>query len=419
MASAPRLAEADLGHPTAFSRTLPFAGWTGLSHEMRRDIGIALLLLLAGILSYLGRIEVEITDVGVDGSYQDPPAGPLLVMVLIVGQTVPLIWRRYAPVIVLACVTVALLLFLALGFVPSLASLGLLVALYTVAAHRPWSVSIPAAVTCGVVHLALVASSAQPFELEGVVGTAMFLGAAWVLGDGVRERRSRVQLLEYRAASLERERDQRAREAVAQERRVIARELHDVVAHNVSVMVAQATSVRDANGAGPSAPVLGTIERLGREALAEMRSLMGLLRTDDDPVGRRQQGLDDVPNLVEQLRAAGVPTTLEVTGDVRPVPPGLALSAYRIVQEALTNVVKHAGRVNARVTIGYSDTRLDLLIENDGGAPDDDHRTDPGYGHVGMRERVALYGGEIATGPRGQGGYVVAVSLPVDGGSER
>jgi signal transduction histidine kinase len=418
MATSSPLAETDrLGGQTSFAPATRVAPWSALSHERTRDVGIALLLFVAGILSYVAHIEVEIADVGADTGPQGSPIGPLL---LIMGQTVPLIWRQIAPVIVLACIMLALLLFLVLGFVPSLASLGLLVALYTVAAHRPWSVSIPATVACGVALLGLIAFSPQPFELEAIVGEAMFLGAAWVLGDGVRERRRHMLLLEHRATSLEFERDQRAREAVAQERRTIARELHDVVAHNMSVMVAQATA-RDAYDDRTAAAVLGTIEGLGRDALAEMRRLTGLLRTDDPPVGVEQPGLDDIPSLVERVCAAGIPTTLEIVGEARPVSPGLALSAYRIVQEALTNVLKHAGAVHARVVIGYDESSLDLLVENDGGTArhEDGEPSDPGYGQIGMRERVALYGGRAAIGPRSEGGYAVAISLPIDGGSER
>jgi signal transduction histidine kinase len=418
MATSPPVATTHhLGRPSAFSPTIPVARWSALSQERTRDIGIALLLIISGILSYFAHIEVEIADVGVDTNAQESPVGPLL---LILGQTVPLIWRRIAPVVVLACVMLALLLFLVLGFTPSLASLGLLVALYTVAAHRPWSISIPATMTCGVTLLGLIAFSPQPFELEAIVGETMFLGAAWVLGDGVRERRGHMLLLEHRATSLEYERDQRAREAVVQERRTIARELHDVVAHNVSVIVAQATA-RGTYDDRTAAAALGTIEGLGRDALTEMRRLTGLLRTDDAPVGLEQPGLDDIPSLVERVCAAGVPTTLEILGEVRQVPPGLALSAYRIVQEALTNVLKHAGLVHARVVIGHGGSSLNVLVENDGGPQHHEggETSNPGYGHIGMRERVALYGGRSVIGPRSEGGYAVAVSLPIDGGSQR
>jgi signal transduction histidine kinase len=414
MATTPQLAGSERLHGhAAFSPALRLGRYGTISTETAQDIGIAFLLLVTGVLGYFAHVEVEIPDVGVDGTTAGSSVLPIL---LIAGQTIPLLWRRHAPVLVLGCVTAALFLFLSLGFFPSLASLGLLVALYTVAAHREWSVSIPAALGCGLVLLGLVAFSRQPFELEAVVGVTLFLGAAWVLGDGVRQRRSHVLLLENRATSLELERDQRAREAVAQERRIIARELHDVVAHHVSVMVAQATAAGTAYGDTAPAPILGTIEGLGREALIEMRRLTGLLRADDDPVGWAQPGLDDIPGLVQQVRSAGVPTKFETAGAVRPVPPGLALSAYRIVQEALTNVLKHAGRVHARVVLAFTDSSLELLIENDGVARPavGDGVSEAGYGQVGMRERVTLYGGNMTIGPVPGGGYVVAVSLPLD-----
>jgi signal transduction histidine kinase len=415
MVMSPRLARvADIGAQSV-APALRIAR-SAAANEMVQDTAIAALLLIAGILGYLGRVEVEIADVARDVA---PTGIPIGAIALIVGQTVPLIWRRRAPVLVLAIVTAALLTFFVLSYFPSLASLGLVVAVYTVAAHRERSISVWATVACGALLLSLTVLSQQPLEFEGVLGEFLLLGAAWVLGDGVRERRNTFLLLESRASSLELERDQKAREAVAQERRVIARELHDVVAHNVGVIVAQAGAAGRPSTVGRApAEVLGTIEGLGRDALAEMRRLTGLLRADSDPPGWPQPGLADIDALVDRMRSAGVPTVLAIEGEPRPLPAGLSLSAFRIVQEALTNVLKHAGRATARVVVRYEATRLVLTVEDDG-ATSGVRRPGPpagsGFGHVGMRERATLYGGQLTVGPRPRGGYAMTVDLPIDG----
>jgi signal transduction histidine kinase len=224
-----------------------------------------------------------------------------------------------------------------------------------------------------------------------------------VLGD--RERRARL---------AERERDIAAREAVVEERARIARELHDAIAHNVSMMVVQAGAERRVldGDRGPTREVLETIEEIGRTALTEMRRLVGMLRSDaDDPLAP-QPGIDDLPMLVTQVREAGLPVVLEVEGDRRQLPVGLELSAYRIVQEALTNALKHAGNAHASVRVHYGADSLELEIVDDGvgsQAP----VSSGGHGLVGMRERVALYGGRFDAGRRPTGGFAIRVLLPI------
>jgi signal transduction histidine kinase len=224
-----------------------------------------------------------------------------------------------------------------------------------------------------------------------------------VLGD--RERRAQL---------AERERDVAAREAVVRERARIARELHDAIAHNVSMIVVQAGAERRVLDGwhGSTGEVLQTIEEIGRGALTEMRRLVGMLREGSEDQLSPQPGLSDLPRLVAQVREAGLPIELTVKGNQRQLPVGIELSAYRIVQEALTNALKHAGDTTASVSVCYGEDTLELEIVDDGpgaAAP----VVSGGHGLAGMRERVALYGGRIDAGRKASGGFRVRVLLPV------
>ena len=258
-----------------------------------------------------------------------------------------------------------------------------------------------------VVTVYLAASIGDPFPNNGVtfalVTAVVMLLVRRVLGD--RERRARV---------AERERDVAAREAVVEERARIARELHDAIAHNVSMMVVQAGAERRVlDGTGSSTrEVLETIERIGRGALTEMRRLVGMLRSDTADELAPQPGLSDLPTLITQVREAGLPVELRVEGEPRELPVGIELSAYRIVQEALTNALKHAGEAHASVQVRYGADSLELEIADDGlggQAP----VVSGGHGLAGMRERVALYGGRLDAGRRPSGGFAVRVLLPI------
>jgi signal transduction histidine kinase len=340
---------------------------------------------------------------------------------LIVLQTAPLAWRRRAPVAVFSLITAALFLFSILGYFRSVASFGFLVGLYTVAVHRDRRISVPTGIAGTLVVFLILVLGPEPIEPDALVAEWLIVGGAWIIGDGFRVRHRQLVQLEDRASLLEREREALAEAAVADERRVIARELHDVVAHNVSVIVAQAGA---AQRIGPTHPTealsaLNTIERTGREALVEMRRLMGLLRAGGEPGDPRapQPGLKNLDALLAQVREAGVAITLELEGEPRAVPAGLDLSAFRIVQEALTNVLKHAGRSRAAVVVRYTPTALELAITDDGtGVAERSPDTSPRrYGHLGMRERVALFGGDLEVGPLEGGGYHVVATLPHDG----
>ncbi|HZS24808.1 MAG TPA: sensor histidine kinase [Gaiellaceae bacterium] len=243
-------------------------------------------------------------------------------------------------------------------------------------------------------------SSAGPFYVISAIAIVL---VRVVVGN--HDRRARV---------AERERDLAAREAVVEERARIARELHDAIAHNVSMMVVQAGAERRVldDDQSSTREVLQTVEEIGRGALTEMRRLVGMLRSDESDPLAPQPGLDDLATLVAQVREAGLPVDLEVEGDRRELPVGLELSAYRIVQEALTNALKHAGDAEATVRVRYGPDSLELEIVDDGaGAPA--RAAGGGHGLVGMRERVALYGGRFEAGRRPAGGFTVRVLLPI------
>jgi signal transduction histidine kinase len=264
------------------------------------------------------------------------------------------------------------------------------------------------AIGVALVTVASLASGLAPGnQLRGavpwtVIVLVVMLLVRLVVGD--RERRARI---------AERERDVAAREAVVEERARIARELHDVIAHHVSMMVVQAGAERRALEPGTATrDVLETIEESGRGALTEMRRLLGVLRSGDEDSLAPQPGLRDVPQLVDQLQSAGLAVDYQVDGDQRPLPVGLELSAYRIVQEALTNSLKHAGGAHTTVRIRYGRDQLELDVADDGlgggSAP-----TSGGHGLAGMRERVALYGGRLDAGSVPGGGFAVNVLLPI------
>ncbi|MEV8604145.1 sensor histidine kinase [Streptomyces griseoviridis] len=247
---------------------------------------------------------------------------------------------------------------------------------------------------------------------------------AWVLGDSIRTRRAYFAQLEERAARLEKEREAQAKVAVAAERARIARELHDVVAHNVSVMVVQADGAAYVLDAAPdqAKKALETISSTGRQALAEMRRLLGVLRTGEHQEAGEyvpQPDVEQMGDLIEQCRTAGLPVDFKVEGTPRPLPSGVELTAYRIVQEALTNTRKHGGpNTGASVRLVYFDDGLGLLVEDDGkGAPHELYEEGgpdgQGHGLIGMRERVGMVGGTLDAGPRPGGGFRISALLPL------
>jgi signal transduction histidine kinase len=264
------------------------------------------------------------------------------------------------------------------------------------------------------------------------VGNVLFLTVAsclaWVLGDSLRTRRAYYAELEERATRLERERATQARMAVAAERARIARELHDVVAHNVSAMIVQADGAAYVLESEPeqAKSALRTISDTGRQALTEMRRLLGVLRGEDGEATSQdyvpQPGVEQLAELIDQVRDTGLPVTFRIEGRPRPLPTGVELTAYRIVQEALTNTRKHGGpHAGATVRLEYTPDALTVLAEDDGqGSPLGRHeeRGADGRGHglIGMRERVGMVGGVLVAGPRPGGGFRISATLPLDGG---
>jgi signal transduction histidine kinase len=327
--------------------------------------------------------------------------------------------RRVAPLPVLAVALVAAIAIIAGGEAPS--GISVLVALITVAARCERRTSLAAlAATAIVVALLSVANADAGDRPASVVGgalaAALLAAGIWGLGAYVRAQRRLRAELEARAASLEREREQLARIAVQQERTAIARELHDIIAHSVGVML---LGVRGARHALTSAPdvadeTLARVESSGEQSIAELRRMLTLLR--DPGTGadwRPQPSLADLPGLLDEHRAAGLDVRLLVDGARPDLPDGVEVSVFRIVQEALTNARRHANA--RRVTIGltYGPGSVDVEVEDDGAAP----RRQDGRGHglLGMRERVAMLGGELSTGAGREGGFRVAVRLPVAG----
>ncbi|MGW0468669.1 sensor histidine kinase [Streptomyces sp. NPDC003027] len=339
--------------------------------------------------------------------------------------------RRRAPEKMLLLAVALGLAQLAFGLMPFVADFAMLVIIYTVAAHDGprWASRLALA---GGLSAATLSQLRWPMEGEGsalakvfftVIMTVPF-ALAWVLGDSLRTRRAYFAQLEERATRLEQEREAQSKVAVAAERARIARELHDVVAHNVSVMVVQADGAAYVMDASPeqAKQALETISSTGRQALAEMRRLLGILRTGEhEEAGEYvpQPDVQQIEDLVDQVRGAGLTVDFKVEGTPRPLPSGVELTAYRIVQEALTNTRKHGGpEAGASVRLVYFDDGLGLLVEDDGrGATtemyEDGGADGRGHGLIGMRERVGMVGGTLDAGPRPGGGFRISALLPL------
>lgn len=301
---------------------------------------------------------------------------------------------------------------------------GCLVALASVGRHCRDQTSVPAVIATIGFFVIGAAFDLRPWD---VVIALLACGAAWGAGRLLRREEQRNAHLSSLAADLVSQRESRTREAVQAERIRIARELHDTVAHAVSVMTLQVGGVRrrldaDRNRAQERA-VLLDVEGLGREAVAELHRMLGVLRSPDDAAHAIETGttpapqprLADLPQLAERVRAAGVAVDLRIEGSPGTVPVGIDLAGYRVVQEALTNVLKHGGGATARVTVSYSEVAITMLVEDDGRAAVDPVGSEkrPGLGLAGIRERVVLYGGRVEAGPAPERGFAVRAILPL------
>ncbi|MFB6570410.1 sensor histidine kinase [Streptomyces noursei] len=359
--------------------------------------------------------------------------GKIIALLFSAGLCLVIALRRKYPVKMLLLATALGLGQLILNVPPNMGDFAMMVIIYTVASEtsaRRWASRFALAGALIAPGLSQLRFRDSPIAMPvwAVVFFMVLLTVpfvlAWVLGDSVRTRRAYWAQLEEKASRLEKEREAQARIAVAAERARIARELHDVVAHNVSVMVVQADGAAYVLDAAPeqARQALETISGTGRQALAEMRRLLGVLRTGEQAEGGEyvpQPGVEQLADLIDQVRGAGLPVDFRVVGEPRPLPSSVELTAYRIVQEALTNARKHGGPdVSATVRLTYRDDDLDLLVEDDGrGAQHDLYEAGGadglGHGLIGMRERVGMVGGILDAGPRPGGGFRVNAVLPL------
>jgi signal transduction histidine kinase len=346
---------------------------------------------------------------------REPHRGPLALVFL--ASSLALLWRGRAPLAVLAFVyTISSLLYLAVGAPEALgAFLPQWVAVYSVGRYSE-ARSLVLAAPLVLLGTALHELKDPQFQLGGpTIFFWLLLAGAWPLGQTLRHRARAVETLSQHADELQRKRKDDARAAVAAERARIARELHDVVGHAVSVVVLQVVAalgmLEKGDLAGARQRLVAT-ERSAREALAEMRRLLELLDEDDDVSLTPQPRLSELDQLVAQTRAAGVGAELVVDGEPIELPAGIELAAYRVVQEALTNVIKHAQPASTNVRVSYEPH--EVVVENVDDGPLAVRSFNGGRGIAGMRERVALYGGELTVGPRTVGGFAVRARLPIE-----
>jgi signal transduction histidine kinase len=354
----------------------------------------------------------------VSQSESDGPTGPLwLDVVAVVAIVTPLFLRRRFPFGAPVAVGVAVGLtafvderLVPKDFIPFVAGC---VAVFFVGLLRERRQAI-AGIVLAIGVEALVAYRDPLKNLSAFIATCIVFGLIWTVAFALGRKFEEADDAKRRAAQAEREREERARAAVTEERARIARELHDVVGHSVSVMTVQASAVRRLLRPEQEREreALLIVERTGREALAEMRRMVGVLRRPEEgPALAPQPSLEHVERLVEQARDAGLSVELRVEGDPQPLPAGVDLTAYRLVQEGLTNALKHARAERAQVVVCYGDGDLEVMVSDDGrGAGSGDGG---GHGLVGMRERVAVFGGELEAGPRAEGGYRLRAKLPV------
>src|SRR5579884_815028 len=382
------------------------------------DFAVCAGVTLAGLGSALAT--------NIDRGQANPPPVDMrtyalgIALALLAG--LPLAWRRRWPLGVLVVVEAALLLHLVfITANPRATVLAVAVAMYTVGAEFARSRSLPAELVVAganaVAYLVLFATGQQDAPANLFVLTILVAGS-WALGDNIGTRRAYLTSLEDRALRAEREQVEQAARAVLDERARIARELHDVVAHHVSAIAVQAGAAEEIAESDPrrAREVLGTIQATSREALAEMRALVGVLR--DQPEDSRlapQPSLDQLDRLVAQTRAAGLEVALRVEGRRRPLPEALDLSAFRLVQEALTNSLKHARASHADVVVRYGDESLEVIVSDDGSGNGSSPMPGTGRGLVGMRERVALFQGRLDVGRSAAGGFRVHAILPIAG----
>jgi signal transduction histidine kinase len=331
------------------------------------------------------------------------------------AATLPLLVRRRWPFAVLAVILAAAIA----TPVDGQYVFPLVIALYTIGSTRSWEATILAAATPVVAGLVYILTGGPEFTSDDLLAVGLTCAVAAGVGLFVQSRHASFEALRERAERLDRERELLAERAVAEERVRIAQELHDVVAHNVSLIVVQAQALKATVPDQRVAATTTDIAKLGREAMAEMHRTLKLLRADEEKTGRAPQpGLADLDALLERSRAAGLTVELAVEGNARPLAQSVDLSAFRILQEALTNVVKHAGRARTTVLVEYRADALELTVTDSGDGATGHEPAPGGHGLVGMRERAALFGGSLTAGPRGEHGFEVHAVLPYGEGRD-
>jgi len=344
-----------------------------------------------------------------------PLLGPLPGTIAGLVFTASLAWRQRAPLVVLVLAYPALGLARTASLDATVAlSAAVMVATYSAGAHTRDRRAIAAALgTVGIVALTVLRARAGIGEPSDIALPLALFGGPWLAGLAIRERRDREAMLEERTILLERERSEQARAAAAEERARIAREMHDIVAHAMSVIVLQARGARRSLSRDPGAAgaALDAIEATSTDALAEMRGLLGALTDDDRAPLAPQPTLAALDGLVDQLREAGLGIEVDIVGLPRPLPPGLDRAAFRIVQESLTNVLRHGGQAGASVSIAYLTDALELTVRDAGTAVEGD--VPDGRGIAGMRERATSLGGRLDAGADPSGGFAVRAWLPL------
>jgi signal transduction histidine kinase len=361
---------------------------------------------LAAVLAVYGELDVFLTH--------EWHGGKPLTGVVVLAMALSLAWRRTAPFVTLA-VPVGGLVLLCLVYEGSETGANLfilLAAAYSVALYGrdPLSAAVVYLITAAI-------HTARTPEVNGVgdwLWDFVMIGLAFSVGLAMRTRQARTSALEVRTGELEREHEERAAAAAAEERQRIARELHDIISHSLGVMVLQAGAASQVveNDPGRAREVLESIRGTGQEAIGEMTTLLGLIRADEPESLEPQPSLPDIQRLVARMCEAGLPTELEIEGEPRPLPAALELSAYRIVQEGLTNAMKHAGPARARVTLRYGASELRVEVADDG-ATATPKANGSRRGLAGIAERVAVFGGQLDAGPQPGGGWSLSAAFPI------
>jgi signal transduction histidine kinase len=368
------------------------------------DGTVAVLFAITGFVSVSEQPQVtgvEFTDLGAAG------------IALVLAVCVPFLFRRRFPMTVLIVTATAITALAASDYYTGVLPIFVMLAVYTVGSTCSIAKTVAAAAYVLVALASLLLVEAADFSTSAFLANVALFSAVFMFGFTVQSRRARMTALEERAVALEREQEEEARRAVADERLRIAQELHDVVAHSMGVIAVQAGVGSHVIDRDPAAAkdALDAISRTSRTTLTEIRRMLGVLRADDGAEYAPAPGLADLGRLVHEVQSAGVDVELRAAAERGEVPPGVDFTAYRIVQEALTNVLKHAGPARATVTIDYEPEAVTIEVADDGrgvnGRPAPD-----GHGLMGMRERVGVYGGTFAAGPRAGGGFHVSVRLP-------